>query len=147
MTTDQDQTNTASEHATNVREITDLARLALIDAKQADEEAGDWRAAAESAVANLEVLVDRLRLHALPDVPTHDTPEGSAIAEFEIRNVQYGDDSTISGVAPENADAVGVYVLFEDAPSLHVEDYTTADLAEYIASELAAHHGVNWNRD
>ena len=48
----------------DVAELLRIARCGLADAEQADNESGDWRAAAESAVANIGVVVDRLAFMA-----------------------------------------------------------------------------------
>lgn len=50
-----------------------IAQCALADAQQADDESGDWRCAAESAVANIGVVVDRLA--AMAGVVDFDTVE------------------------------------------------------------------------
>lgn len=92
---------------------------------------------------DVQKALDRVGIYVsddLPEVPL--TNAGQPINGFEVMAVRY----TEYGVIPASADdanAWGVYVTYDDAPTMHVEDYSTRTQAEFFASELAGAHGVD----
>jgi len=76
---------------------------------------------------------------SLPAVPFSDEHTVNGFEVMAVRETGYG----MMPADEHDADAWGVYVTYDDEPTMHVEDYDSRTAAEHVAAVLADKHGVD----